>query len=237
MIDDEGNVMLPRRVAWYDYQIHPARRYMHWAVRHLRKIPDDWRPYYRRMLDNELRATKNLNTPWDVFMAVSEGYRKGKWVLHKYGQEPEPKSIPHPYDDFWTSTTHEERVWAYRRSYQLKELQAIQRDDAETYGGVLLDGRDAMIDNVSKMYTTKAQSGNQVHSMDMPAPRESEIRDDDEMSTILMSSIEEDRFWNPATKAREYRESLERAEGLMAFEDEEEDDDESPADSGQRSPR
>ena len=229
IIDKGGNIALPAKVPWYEYTVHPAVRYIHWAARHLQKIPPDWRPYYRRLLANEIRASIHLNTSWDVFMAVAEGYRKSKWILQKYGQVPEAGSIPHPYDDFWKSTTHEERVWAHRRSYQLKELQAIQRDDQDVYGGVRMDRNHATIDVVSKMMNGKSQNGNTVHSMDLPAPKESDIREDETMTHMLMASVEDDRMWNPALKAREYREKLESADDLMKFEDEDEDDDEGEA--------
>jgi hypothetical protein len=226
IVDGAGNVTLPTRVPWYDYTIHPARRFSFWAVRHLRKIPEDWRPYYLKMLRNEMKATRLLNTSWDVFMAVVDGYRKGTWVLRKYGQEPDKGSIPHPYDDFWNKTTHEERVWAHRRSHQLKELQALQRDDdADVFGGLVIDRNQATVDMVSKMETMRSQNGNQVHSMDLPAPRERDIREDD-LTLVLMANVEDDRLWNPALKAREYRETLQDAAGLMAFEDDDDDADE-----------
>ena len=78
IVDGTGSVGLPSRVSWYDYRVHPAQRFIVWAVRHLRKIPDDWRPYYDKLLRNEIRATRDLNTSWDVFIAVAEGYRKAK---------------------------------------------------------------------------------------------------------------------------------------------------------------
>jgi hypothetical protein len=234
MHDGGGNVLLPSRVPWYDYSLHPAVRFLFWSKRHLNKIPEDWRPYYDKMLRNEVRANRLLNTPWDVFIATAEGYRKAKWVLHKYGQEPEPHSIPHPYDDFWKSTTHEERVWAYRRSHQLKELQALQRDDADIYGGVVLDRSEVTIEMSSKMGNSRNQNGNQVHSMDLPAPTEREIRENEDFTLMFMSSVEEDRSWNPAVKAREYRETLDSIGGLMAFEDD--DDDEGGADGDEQGP-
>ncbi len=224
ILDKAGNITLPTRVPWYDYTLHPAKRFVYWAGRHLKKLPEDWRPYYRQLLANEIKATRFINTPWDVFMAVAEGYRKSKWVLGKYGQKPEPGSIPHPYDDFWESTTHEERVWAFKRSYQLKELQAIQRDDQDVFGGIVSDRNHAIMPTVERMANPKAQNGNQVHSMDLPAPREGDVREDEHLTQLLMGTIEDDRLWNPSLKAREFRESLEKAEGLYAFEPEEEDD-------------
>eukprot|EP00672_Neobodo_designis_P018476 CAMPEP_0174835100 /NCGR_PEP_ID=MMETSP1114-20130205/5234_1 /TAXON_ID=312471 /ORGANISM="Neobodo designis, Strain CCAP 1951/1" /LENGTH=243 /DNA_ID=CAMNT_0016069045 /DNA_START=77 /DNA_END=808 /DNA_ORIENTATION=+ len=225
MIDSSGSVGLPTRVSWFDYRVHPAKRFIFWAVRHLQKLPEDWRPYYDKLLRNEIRATRDLNTSWDVFIAVAEGYRKAKWVLKKYGKEPEPGSIPHPYDDFWKNTTHEERVWAHRRSHQLKELQAVQREEQDLFGAVMQDRNNVHMDQMCKLTTSKQHSGNQVHAMDLPAPRESEIRDDEELTHIMMASVEDDRMWNPAVRSRDFRDSLAHTEGLMAFEDAEDDED------------
>lgn len=223
ILDKHGNVTLSTRVPWFDYTVHPAKRFLYWSARHLRKLPEDWRPYYRHLLVNELKASTRLNTPWDVFIAVADGYRKGKWVLRKYGQDPDKDSIPYPYDDFWEVTTHEERVWAYRRSNQLKELQAMQREEQDLFGGTQPTYNYMTADMTYKLASgaRQEQQGNQVHAHDLPAPRESDIREEEHMTHLLMGSIEDDRLWNPSLKQREYRESLAKSGAdLMAFEDE-----------------
>ena len=95
-----------------------------------------------------------------------------------------------------------------------------------------MDRNAVLIDTVSKQTSNKQQSGAQVHAMDLPAPKESEIRDNEDLTQIMMASVEDDRMWNPAIRARDFRDSLSHAEGLMAFEDEEDDDDDDDDDDG-----
>src|SRR5688572_13053260 len=92
------------RVQFYDYVVPPGKTFAYWAVRHLRKIPPEWRSYYHRQYRQEMFACKYLNIPWEVFLAVNEGYRKSKWVLKKYDQEVTADSIPRPYGDFFETT-------------------------------------------------------------------------------------------------------------------------------------
>ena len=207
-------------VPWYDYSIHPAKRLAYWLFRQLRKIPEEWRSYYRRLMFAEFRANTMLNVPWDIFMVVSEGYRKGKWVVRKYGTASDEAAIPYPYNNFWDVTTHEERAWAHRRSFQLKELQGMQREDCDAWGAIPLNSQHVVSSNVEKFNGSKESSGQPVHAFDLPSPKESQIRDDQEWSHILMATMEDDRMWNPSLRAKESRVLAETKAELFAFEDE-----------------
>jgi hypothetical protein len=222
IVNNEGDPVLDSRVAWYDYNVHPGKRLAYWSFRHLRKIPPEWREYYRRLLYAEYKANQYLNKPWDIVMTVCEGYRKGKWITSKYGVTADEAAIPYPYNNFWEVTTHDERAWAHRRSFQLKELQAIQREDCDLYGNIPMDSREVSVSVADKNIGSKENAGNAVHSVDLPAPTESQIKNDDEMSHILMATMEDDRMWNPCLKAREHREKSEQQAELYGFEDEEE---------------
>lgn len=135
------------RVTWFDFDVHPSKRYLYWAFRRLRDLPPDWRRHYRIYLRQETKAQLYLTNTWDMFMSVVDGYRKAKWVLRKYDIPIDNTLIPHPYNDFWEVTTPEERAWAHRRATLMKESQAIQRameDDEE--GEVYRDDDDEGID-------------------------------------------------------------------------------------------
>ncbi|EPY32719.1 hypothetical protein STCU_02718 [Strigomonas culicis] len=74
----------PYRVSWYDYdRVTPAKRFVYWAYRRLRELPPEWQEYYRRMLYQEVSASRYVNQTWDCFMMVVDGYRKSKWVAKK----------------------------------------------------------------------------------------------------------------------------------------------------------
>lgn len=219
----------PYRVSWYDHRtVTPAKRFTYWAYRRLRDLPPEWQEYYRRMLYQEISASRYVNQTWDCFMMVVDGYRKAKWVLRKYGVKVDESLIPRPYNNFWEETTHEERVWAHRRSHQMKEMQALQRDDDEVVFGANIMSRNEVSVSSLKNLQTGMQGGTPLHAHDLPAPKESDLRmsrQDEEMSSALMSSIEDDKLWNPVLRSRLHTQRLRAEAELYDFEDE--DDDES----------
>lgn len=216
----------PYRVSWYQYEtLSPAKRFMYWAFRRVKELPPEWQEYYRRMLRQEITAARYVNQTWDCFMMVVDGYQKGKWILRKYGVPIDESLIPKPYNNFWEETTHEERVWAHRRSHQLKELQALQRDEDEMIFGALSMDRREVTYNSLKNVQSGMQGGTPVHAQDLPAPTESEIRmstQDEEMSSALMSSIEDDKTWNPVLRSRIHTQRQREEVELYGFEDEDE---------------
>lgn len=219
----------PYRVSWYAYdRITPAKKFVYWAYRRLRELPPEWQEYYRRMLYQEVSACRYVNQTWDCFMMVVDGYRKGKWILKKYGVEVDESLIPRPYNNFWEETTHEERVWAHRRSHQMKELQALQRDDDSiVFGAVVMDRQDVSFSSVKNLQSGM-QGGTPLHAHDLPAPNEAELhmsRHDEEMSSALMSSIEDDKLWNPVLRSRLHTEKQRAEIDLYSFEDEDEFED------------
>lgn len=213
----------PYRVTWYDYSsVSPSKRFTYWAFRRLRELPDDWREYYRRMLYQEIMASRYVNQTWDCFMMVVDGYRKVKWVLKKYDIPINEDLIPKPYNNFWEETTHEERVWAHRRSHQMKDLQALQRDEDELiFGAHTMDRKEVSYGSIKNLQTGM-QGGTPVHAHDLPAPKESDLhmsRHDEEMSSVLMSSIEDDKLWNPVLRSRIHTEKQREETELYDFED------------------
>ncbi|KPA81381.1 hypothetical protein ABB37_03760 [Leptomonas pyrrhocoris] len=229
----------PYRVSWYEFQsVSPAKQFVYWAYRRLRDLPPEWQEYYRRMLYQEVAASRYVNQTWDCFLMVVDGYRKAKWVLRKYGVKVDESLIPRPYNNFWEETTHEERVWAHRRSHQMKELQAMQRDDDEiVFGANVMDRKEVSYSSMKNLQTGM-QGGTPIHAHDLSAPKESDLtmsRQDEEMSSALMSSIEDDKLWNPVLKSRLHTRRQRDEVELYAFEDDDEncDDDTSGA---QRTP-
>ncbi|GET93459.1 hypothetical protein, conserved [Leishmania tarentolae] len=218
----------PYRVRWYDFQtVSPAKRFTYWVYRRLRDLPPEWQEYYRSMVYQEISASRYVNQTWDCFMMVVDGYRKAKWVLRKYGVEIDETLIPRPYNNFWEETTHEERVWAHRRSYQMKELQALQRDDDEVVFGASMMNRNEVSYTSIKNVQSGMQGGTPLHAHDLPAPKESELRmsrQDEEMSSALMSSIEDDKLWNPVLRSRLHTQRQRAEAELYDFEDEDDDD-------------
>lgn len=219
----------PYRVSWYEFQtVSPAKRFVYWAYRRLRDLPPEWQEYYRRMLYQEVSASRYVNQTWDCFMMVVDGYRKAKWVLRKYGVTVDESLIPRPYNNFWEETTHEERVWAHRRSHQMKEMQAMQRDDDDIVFGANIMNRNEVSFSSIKNLQTGMQGGTPIHAHDLPAPKESDLtmsRQDEEMSSALMSSIEEDKLWNPVLKSRLHTQRQREEAELYGFEDEDDEDD------------
>ncbi|RNF07161.1 uncharacterized protein Tco025E_07428 [Trypanosoma conorhini] len=218
----------PYRVSWYDYgAVSPAKRFTYWAYRRLRELPPDWQEYYRRMLYQEVAAARYVNQTWDCFMMVVDGYRKAKWVLKKYGVPIDESLIPRPYNNFWEETTHEERVWAHRRSHQMKELQALHRDEDElVFGAHSMDRRELSYGCIKNLQTGM-QGGTPVHAHDLPAPCEADVRTSphtDEMSSALMSSIEDDKLWNPVLRSRLHTQRSRAEAELYSFEDDEEEE-------------
>ncbi|KAG5464214.1 hypothetical protein LSCM1_00394 [Leishmania martiniquensis] len=217
----------PYRVSWYDFQaVSPAKRFTYWVYRRLRDLPPEWQEYYRRMVYQEISASRYVSQTWDCFMMVVDGYRKAKWVLRKYGVKVDESLIPRPYNNFWEETTHEERVWAHRRSHQMKELQALQREDDEiVFGANIMDRNEVSYTSIKNLQTGM-QGGTPLHAQDLPAPKESELRmsrQDEEMSSALMSSIDDDKLWNPVLRSRLHTQ-FQRAEAeLYGFEDDDED--------------
>lgn len=225
----------PYRVSWYAYgRVTPAKRFVYWAYRRLRQLPPEWQEYYRRMLYQEVSASRYVNQTWDCFMMVVDGYRKAKWVLKKYGVEIDESLIPRPYNDFWEETTHEERVWAHRRSSQMKELQALQRDDdAVVFGAVVMNRQEVSYSSLKNLQSGM-QGGTPLHANDLPAPEEADLRmsrHNEEMSSALMSSIEDDKLWNPVLRSRLHTEQQRAEVDLYGFEDEDEFEDQ-PAKKG-----
>lgn len=223
----------PYRVSWYEFKtVSPAKQFVYWSYRRLRDLPPEWQEYYRRMLYQEITASRYVNQTWDCFMMVVDGYRKAKWVLRKYGVEVDESLIPSPYNNFWEETTHEERVWAHRRSHQMKELQALQRDDDEIVFGANSMNRNEVSYTSIKNLQTGMQGGTPLHANDLPAPKESDLtmsRQDEEMSSALMSSIEDDKIWNPVLKSRLHTQRLREEAELYAFEDEDEEEEPKPS--------
>ncbi|KAG5490258.1 hypothetical protein JKF63_00377 [Porcisia hertigi] len=219
----------PYRVTWYDFQtVSPAKRFTYWVYRRLRDLPPESQDYYRRMVYQEIRASQYVNQTWDCFMMVVDGYRKAKWVLRKYGVQVDESLIPKPYNNFWEETTHEERVWAHRRSHQMKELQALQREDDEVVFGANIMNRNEVSYSSIKNLQTGMQGGTPLHAHDLPAPKESELRmsrQDEEMSSALMSSIEDDKLWNPVLRSRLHTQRQRAEAELYSFEDEDDDKD------------
>ncbi|AYU83740.1 hypothetical protein, conserved [Leishmania donovani] len=217
----------PYRVSWYDFQtVSPAKRFTYWVYRRLRDLPPEWQEYYRSMVYQEISASRYVNQTWDCFMMVVDGYRKAKWVLRKYGVKVDESLIPRPYNNFWEETTHEERVWAHRRSHQMKELQALQRDDDEAVFGASMMNRNEVSYTSIKNLQTGMQGGTPLHAHDLPAPKESELRmsrQDEEMSSALMSSIEDDKLWNPVLRSRLHTQRQRAEAELYGFEDEDDD--------------
>lgn len=230
-VTDEGGYS----VSWFAGDgVHPATRFMMWSFRRLREVPDDWRNYYRRLLLQEVRSCKMMNTNWEVVTAVAEGYRRATWVLEKYGLSVKPGEIPWPYEDFWNQTTHEERVWAYRRSSHLKDLQGEQRElddlvfvahrSSYTNARVSCSKSDGHFSADNKESAGRVQE----HAHDKPAPTESSInlesRIAQDTQSILMGSIAEDKLWNPVLKNRLRMQQIRKEGSLLGFEDEDEDD-------------
>ncbi|CCW61158.1 unnamed protein product [Phytomonas sp. EM1] len=219
----------PYRVTWYAHDnVAPAKAFVYWAYRRLRELPPDWQGYYRRMLYQEVSAVRFVNQPWDCFMMVVDGYRKAKWVLRKYDVKIDESLIPKPYNNFWEETTHEERVWAHRRSQQMKELQALQRDEDEIIFGANMMDRKEVTYNSLKNIQTGMQGGTPVHAHDMPAPTEADLTmspHDEEISSALMGSIEDDKLWNPVLRSRIHTEKQRDEVSLYSFEDEDEIED------------
>lgn len=229
----DGN---PYRVAWYAHSgVSPAKQFVYWGFRRLRELPPEWQEYYRRMLRQEVKASAIVIRTWDVFMMIVDGYRKGKWVLEKYGIPIDESIIPKPYNNFWQETTHDERVWAYRRSHQLKELQALQRDaDSLVFGAQTVNRNDYVVNMITNV-SSGMQGGTPVHSDDLPAPTENEIRasrHSEEMSSALMSAVEDDKLWNPVLRNRLATQKQSSADELLGFED----DDDVPAGLGENQP-
>ncbi|KAK7197309.1 hypothetical protein NESM_000677900 [Novymonas esmeraldas] len=219
----------PYRVSWYDFHtVSPAKQFTYWAYRRLRDLPPEWQEYYRRMLYQEISASRYVNQTWDCFMMVVDGYRKAKWVLRKYGVQVDESRIPRPYNNFWEETTHEERVWAHRRSHQMKELQALQRDDDDiVFGANSMDRNEVSYTSIKNLQSGM-QGGTPLHANDLPAPKESDLRmsrQDEEMSSALMSSIEDDKLWNPVLRSRLHTQRQRAEAELYGFEDEDDDDD------------
>lgn len=217
------------RVAWYrNDTVSPSKRFVYWSMRRLREVPPECREYYRRLLLQEIKASRYILNTWDVFMSVVDGYRKVKWLLRKFDVPIDESLIPRPYNNFWEETTHEERVWAHRRSCQMKELQALQRDDKDiVFGAHTCDWRNMSHSSVKNLQSS-LQGGSPVHAMDMPAPAEDDIRMssfDEEMSSMLMSSIEDDKLWNPVLRARLESSRARARDELCSFEDEDDDED------------
>lgn len=217
----------PYRVSWYTRgDVRPAKRFVYWGFRRLRELPPEWREYYRRMLRQEVKAARFVGQTWDAFMMVVDGYRKGKWVLRKFGIEADPSLIPRPYNNFWEETTHEERVWAHRRSTQMKELQALQRDeDSLVFGAVSVDQREFAMTSLNNL-SGGGQGGTPVHALDLGAPSEEEIkmsRHHEEMSSALMGAVEDDKLWNPVLKARLHKQKMRNDAASLAFEDDDDD--------------
>lgn len=223
----------PYRVSWYEFRaVSPAKQFVYWSYRRLRDLPPEWQEYYRRMLYQEVSASRYVNQTWDCFMMVVDGYRKAKWVLRKYGVNVDESLIPRPYNNFWEETTHEERVWAHRRSHQMKELQAMQRDDDEIVFGANTMNRNEVSFSSIKNLQTGMQGGTPIHANDLPAPKESDLtmsRQDEEMSSALMSSIEDDKLWNPVLKSRLHTQRQREEAELYGFEDDDDDDSEEPS--------
>ncbi|CAJ1015158.1 hypothetical protein, conserved [Leishmania lindenbergi] len=218
----------PYRVNWYDFQtVSPAKRFTYWVYRRLRDLPPEWQEYYRSMVYQEISASRYVNQTWDCFMMVVDGYRKAKWVLRKYGVQVDESLIPRPYNNFWEETTHEERVWAHRRSHQMKELQALQRDDDETVFGANMMNRNEVSYTSIKNLQSGMQGGTPLHAHDLPAPKESDLRmsrQDEEMSSALMSSIEDDKLWNPVLRSRLHTQFQRTEAEFYGFEDEDDDE-------------
>lgn len=228
IVTDDGSILLDTRVPWYDYKVHPAKRLAYWLNRHLRKIPADWRPYYRNLYRSEMRSCEYVNKPYDVFVCICDGYRKGKWVCRKYGVAPDDASIPRPYGNYYEETTHEERVWAHRRSFRMKELQALQRPSQDVYGSTSVSSNDVMADWNWRGYqaNSKAHTGSTVHSDDLRAPTEADISDvDDELTQIIMLTVVDEKSWNPMVRARSIQAKEEKETELFGFEDADDDED------------
>ncbi|CBH17980.1 hypothetical protein, conserved [Trypanosoma brucei gambiense DAL972] len=221
----------PYRVSWYERgAVSPSKRFVYWAFRRLWDLPPDAREYYRRMLYQEVRAARYVNQTWDCFMMVVDGYRKGKWILKKYGIKIDEGLIPKPYNNFWEETTHEERVWAHRRSHQMKDLQALQReDDNLVFGAHIMDRREVTYGSVKNLQTGM-QGGTPVHAHDLPAPFEADVKmslHEEDISSALMSSIEDDKLWNPVLRSRVHNKLARDEAELYGFEDEDDGDDRS----------
>ena len=213
------------QVTWYADEMHPARRFLYWSFRKVRLLPPDWQDYYRRLLRQEIRACRYVTVTWDSFMMIVEGYRKVKWILRKYEIPFDEKEIPEPYGNFWEQTTHEERLWAHRRSFQLKEMQAVQREDDEIVFGAMTKNVTDVVGGRAHMAQGSQQYGTPSHSQDMPAPREMDVRTtqaDEDMSSALFSSVEDDKLWNPVLKQRLLKAATRAEAELYAFEDEDE---------------
>lgn len=216
-------IATPYRVSWYHHSsVSPAKKFTYWAFRRLRDLPDEWQEYYRRMLYQEICAARYVNQTWDCFMMVVDGYRKAKWVLKKYDVAIDETLIPKPYNNFWEETTHEERVWAHRRSHQMKELQALQRDEDDlVFGAHSMDRREVSYGSIKNLQTGM-QGGTPVHAHDLPAPKEGDLRmsrHDEEMSSVMMSSIEDDKIWNPVLRSRIHTKQQREETELYGFED------------------
>jgi hypothetical protein len=219
------------RVKWFGEELSPALRFTFWSFRKLRLLPPEWRGYYRRLLRQEITASRHVSVTWDSFMMIVEGYRKVKWVLKKY-QIPfnEAEEIPQPYGNFWESTTHEERLWAHRRSFQMKEMQAMQREDDQiVFGGLPKNMMESMGSRSPQSAHSGQQAGTPNHAFDLPAPSERDLTSsqaDEDMSSALFASVEDDKLWNPVLKQRFVKASNRAEAELYAFEDEDEEEEE-----------
>jgi hypothetical protein len=86
----------------------------------------------------------------------------------------------------------------------MKELQALQRDDDVAYGAMFCDHNEYHHGSM-KNHLGGGQGGTPVHAQDLPAPSEHDIEQSryaEDMSSVLMSSVEDDKLWNPVLKAR-----------------------------------
>lgn len=216
--------------AIYDWgAIHPAKTFVYWAFRRLRRIPNEWQPYYRDLLLNEMRASSFKATNFEVFCLITDAYRKAKWVLKKYGCEIDENTIPEHYNNFWENSTYEERIYAFHRSHEIKTQQALHRghDDCAdvpmAYTPENAHEARCSFNSICEGGAGRSNRGYIQTAQDLPAPRESDIKFSEESNDMTMEYIAANEEWNPL--AQQHKKELEDRqngvrEDMMAFEDE-----------------
>jgi hypothetical protein len=196
--------------------VEPGKRFYYWAIRNLRLIPDDWRKYYYTLLRQEMFASRLTTGAFEIFSCASEGYRKGLWVLAKYGQERKALPPPSPYDNFWHKASTEERMYALRRANYIKQM-AATRDGNNVIG----DTNQCFSRNCVTRSPYEQSAAPTTWEEDMPEPS------DDEFGSMLLASLDDDNVFKRITgyeSAKEYVDGPQRKD--YTFDDEEEEEEE-----------
>eukprot|EP01061_Rhynchopus_euleeides_P018295 TRINITY_DN30231_c0_g1_i3.p1 TRINITY_DN30231_c0_g1~~TRINITY_DN30231_c0_g1_i3.p1 ORF type:complete len:295 (+),score=57.04 TRINITY_DN30231_c0_g1_i3:143-1027(+) len=115
--------------------INEGKRFLYFAFRQLRRIPEDWQPHYKYELINAVRQADFSNHPdRDVssqreyyrLNAIKRGYHGVKWVLSRFDLDAPP--IPEKFEDPNTPIyTNESTGGVYSR---IRKEKVLSHDDA-----------------------------------------------------------------------------------------------------------